>query len=128
MDVLEPLLVGPAALAFRAQMVAGRARAAIEHRMAPAVRAAPEVPTASFRDLAHQALGLANRGGGDARVGDGSETECQRSTQQECPRHSSLLVHGILERFPKTARKSAATVSFQRERLSRRRPSQRHGR
>jgi hypothetical protein len=30
----------------------------------------------------------------------GSETECQRGTQQECPRHSLLLVHGILETIP----------------------------
>ena len=104
MEVLRPLLVGPAAIALRAQMAAGWARAAVEHRMAPAVRPAPEAPAASFRDLAHRALGFAYRGGGDAGVGRGSETECQRGTQQECPRHSLLLVHGFWKRFPKTAR------------------------
>ena len=40
--VLQPLPVGPAALALRAEMVAGRARPAVEHRMALAARAAPE--------------------------------------------------------------------------------------
>src|SRR5437868_729731 len=85
MDVYVPLLVGPAALALRAEMVAGRTGAAVEHRVAAAVRAAPETAAASFGDLVHQAVGLADGGGGDAGVGGGGETECQRGTQQECP-------------------------------------------
>lgn len=106
-----PLLVGPAALALRAEMVAGRAGAAVEHRVAAAVRAAPEAAAASFRDLVHQAVGLADGGRRDARIGGGGETDCQRGTQRECPCHSLLCE--FRNRFPEHDAEISGAVSLQ---------------
>src|SRR5262245_66570836 len=55
--VRAPASIGPAAATLRAEMVAGRTRAAVVHRMTAAARAAPPSRAAAFRDRDDQAVG-----------------------------------------------------------------------
>jgi hypothetical protein len=105
--------VGPALLALRAKMVSGRAGPAVEHRMACAARAAPESPSASFRNLDHRAIGNTYKSGRDRCTGGGCYAKDQRGAQKECPNHPVPLPAWIKSnRFTDRAGKSLATVTF----------------
>jgi len=94
------LSVRPAPLTFRAKVVSWRTCLTVEHRMAPALRAAPKSRPASFRNPSHQIVGIANKSGGDSGAGRGCKTKSQRDDQKGCPNHPILLPALIkLERF-----------------------------
>src|ERR1700733_13631585 len=81
--------VRPAALAFRAEMVAGRAEAiGARKRMAMAARAAPESRAAAFRNLDNRAVGTADRSRRNSGAGGADEPKSQCSTQCKCSNHS----------------------------------------
>lgn len=69
--------VRPAAAVFRAEMIAGRAGAAVEHRMASAMRAPPHARTTAFGDASDARLAL-ERGDRNARIGRGRDAHRQK--------------------------------------------------
>ena len=85
------ILIGPALLAFRANMISRRAGSAVEHRMALAARTAPKSRPAAFRSLDHQAVGIADNSGRDHGAGCGCKTESQRDTQKDRSHHPVIL-------------------------------------
>jgi hypothetical protein len=76
-----------AALALRAQVVTGRAGAAVEHRMAVAAGTAPHARPASFRDLCDQAVGFAHRRGHHGGAGGRCDADCQCGAQDDRLHH-----------------------------------------
>src|ERR1700736_1319856 len=76
-----------AALTVRTEVIAGRASAPVEHRMAAAAWTAPHTRPASFRDLADRAVGFADGRRHDGGAGGGRETHSQCGAQEDRLHH-----------------------------------------
>ncbi len=85
------LVVRPALFAFRAKVVPRRTGPAVEHGMTSAARSAPKSRPASFRDLGHGAVGIAQRRGANRGAGGRGQSESQTSAEKDCPDHVLLL-------------------------------------
>jgi hypothetical protein len=81
------LAVRPAALALRAEVVAGRAGASVVHRVAASAGASPHAGPASFRDLSDQAVGFADGRRHDGGTGGCCDADGQRSAQNDRLHH-----------------------------------------
>src|ERR1700736_3820256 len=80
-----------AALTVRTEVIAGRASAPVEHRMAAAAWTAPHTRPASFRDLADRAVGFADRGRQDGGAGGCCNSEGQYGAQYDRFHHVAAL-------------------------------------
>src|SRR6202012_4513253 len=84
-------LVRPATVAFRSDMEAGRAETVrAGHRMASAMRAAPETRAAAFGNPDRQIGRSTDRRGQDGRIGRRRKAESQRRTECNSTYHRSL--------------------------------------
>src|SRR6202011_1205317 len=80
-----------AALAVRAEVIAGRASAPVEHRMAADAWTAPHTRPASFRDISDQAVGFADRARQDGGAGGRCNSEGQCGAQYDRFHHVAAL-------------------------------------
>jgi len=79
--------VRPAPLAVTPEVISRRAGAPPGKRMANSAGAAPPSRPASFGNLDDEAIGIADRSGGDPCAGGGRKTNSQRGAQNDRPCH-----------------------------------------